>query len=57
MDNDTGNHIERVNRYRRSLSEALLADPEYPEVNAEFVENIGFLAAMQDGTEAATLTV
>ncbi len=47
-DNDTGNHIERVNRYSRSLAEALLADSEYPEVNAEFVENIGFLAAMHD---------
>lgn len=43
--------------YSRSLAEALLADSEYPEVNAEFVENIGFLAAMNAGTEAATLTV
>ena len=47
-DNDTGNHIERVNRYSRTLAESLLEDAEYPEVDVEFVEDIGFLAAMHD---------
>jgi hypothetical protein len=47
-DNDTGNHIERVNRYSRRMASALLSDPSYPEVDAEYVENIGFLAAMHD---------
>ena len=47
-DNDTGNHIERVNRYARVLAVALQADPEYSEVDQEFVRDIGFLAAMHD---------
>ena len=47
-DNDTGNHIERVNRYSRTLAGELLGNPSYPEVDVEFVENIGFLAAMHD---------
>jgi HD-GYP domain-containing protein (c-di-GMP phosphodiesterase class II) len=47
-DNDTGNHIERVNRYSRTLAGKLLDNPSYSEVDVEFVENIGFLAAMHD---------
>ncbi|MQY77251.1 MAG: HD domain-containing protein, partial [Spirochaeta sp.] len=47
-DNDTGNHIERVNRYARKMAEALHGIDEYPEVDREFIENIGFLAAMHD---------
>lgn len=47
-DNDTGNHIERVNRYSRKMAESLLGIDEYPEVDREFIENIGFLAAMHD---------
>jgi hypothetical protein len=47
-DNDTGNHIERVNRYCRLMAEALLTNPDYPEVDVEFVENMGFLSAMHD---------
>ena len=47
-DNDTGNHIERVNRYARKMAESLLGIDEYPEVDREFIENIGFLAAMHD---------
>ncbi len=47
-DNDTGNHIERVNRYARKMAESLLGIDEYREVDREFIENIGFLAAMHD---------
>jgi len=47
-DNDTGNHIERVNRYARKMAESLLGIDEYAEVDREFIENIGFLAAMHD---------
>ncbi|HEB09900.1 MAG TPA: HD domain-containing protein [Spirochaetales bacterium] len=47
-DNDTGNHIERVNRYARKMAQSLLGIDEYPEVDREFIETIGFLAAMHD---------
>jgi HD-GYP domain-containing protein (c-di-GMP phosphodiesterase class II) len=47
-DNDTGNHIERVNRYARVLATDLLGRPETPEVDREFVEGIGQVAALHD---------
>ena len=47
-DNDTGNHIERVNRYCAALARALMFHPACPEVDAEFLENISYLAAMHD---------
>jgi response regulator RpfG family c-di-GMP phosphodiesterase len=47
-DKDTGNHIKRINLYSRALSETLLGLPAYEEVDIEFIENIGFLAAMHD---------
>ncbi len=47
-DNDTGNHIERVNRYARALAEDLDGRPEAPEVDHEFVESIGLVAALHD---------
>ncbi len=47
-DNDTGNHIERVNRYSRRLTEELLAAGRHPEVDRHFLESISFLAAMHD---------
>jgi hypothetical protein len=47
-DNDTGNHIERVNRYARALAEELEGSPEVPEVDHEFVETIGLVAALHD---------
>ncbi len=47
-DNDTGNHIERVNRYSKKLAETLLNNQEYPQVDNEFIQNIGYLAAMHD---------
>jgi len=49
-DNDTGNHTIRVNEYSKRLSEELYkkhADT-YKRIDEDFIENIGFLAAMHD---------
>jgi len=46
-DNDTGNHIERVNRYARVLAQDLLAQGA-KGVDREFVESIGLVAALHD---------
>jgi putative two-component system response regulator len=47
-DNDTGHHIERVNRYSYLMAKRLLFDKTWPEVDDDFIENISFLAAMHD---------
>jgi HD-GYP domain-containing protein (c-di-GMP phosphodiesterase class II) len=47
-DNDTGNHIERVNRYAHCIAEKLCGDERFPLVDREFIEDIGFLAALHD---------
>ena len=47
-DNDTGQHIQRVNEYSRTIAQAIFNDSRFPEVDREFIENIGFLAAMHD---------
>jgi putative two-component system response regulator len=47
-DNDTGKHITRVNFYSEALARKLFNRPGYAEVDAEFIDNIGFLAAMHD---------
>jgi len=47
-DNDTGNHIFRVNSYSRALAEEMLGHPGYQEIDRQFMENIGYLAAMHD---------
>jgi putative two-component system response regulator len=49
-DNDTGKHITRVNYYSRRLAEELYYSlgKQYPKVDADFVDNIGFLASMHD---------
>ncbi len=47
-DNDTGNHIERVNRYARSLAMDLLDREGAPRLDREFVESIGLVAALHD---------
>lgn len=47
-DNDTGNHIERVNEYSRFMAQNLKGGMEYPEIDEDFVEDIGFLGAMHD---------
>jgi putative two-component system response regulator len=47
-DNDTGYHIQRVNRYCSLLAEKLAGLPGFPQVDADFLQNIAFLAAMHD---------
>ena len=49
-DNDTGSHIVRVNKYSKHLTEKLFksGDKEYMRIDADFIDNIGFLAALHD---------
>ncbi len=47
-DNDTGRHIERVNLYTERLARELYRLGVWPDVDIDFIENIGFLAAMHD---------
>jgi len=49
-DNDTGNHIIRVNHYAKKLSEKLLTCKKtgYNTIDPDFIESIGFLASMHD---------
>lgn len=49
-DNDTGNHIIRVNHYSRRLAEELFQskNAKYNRIDADFIDNIGFLASMHD---------
>jgi putative two-component system response regulator len=49
-DNDTGSHIIRVNYYSKRLSEELFQskNPKYNRIDADFIDNIGFLASMHD---------
>jgi putative two-component system response regulator len=47
-DNDTGKHIVRVNYYSEALAKALPSQPGYDIVDADFIDNIAFLAAMHD---------
>jgi len=49
-DNDTGEHIIRVNEYSKRLSEELfkIGGEAYKRIDADFIDNIGFLAAMHD---------
>ena len=49
-DNDTGYHIIRVNHYSRRLAEELFRskNPKYNRIDADFIDNIGFLASMHD---------
>jgi putative two-component system response regulator len=47
-DNDTGNHIQRVNAYSTCITEYLMSRPDFSVIDREFLENIGYLAAMHD---------
>jgi HD-GYP domain-containing protein (c-di-GMP phosphodiesterase class II) len=47
-DNDTGNHIQRVNRYSQFIASCLRNNSRYEEVDTGFIEDIGFLASMHD---------
>ncbi|MHC6201612.1 HD-GYP domain-containing protein [Breznakiellaceae bacterium SP9] len=49
-DNDTGKHIMRVNYYSKRMAEELLTceNAKYNRIDADFIDNIGFLASMHD---------
>ncbi len=47
-DNDTGLHNERVNHYSRKMAEHLYSKRIYPQIDLDFIDSIGFLAAMHD---------
>jgi putative two-component system response regulator len=49
-DNDTGKHITRVNYYSKRLAEEIFNSgvPAYKKIDADFIDNIAFLAAMHD---------
>ena len=47
-DNDTGKHIERVNLYAERLAKVMYDRETWAEVDIDFVDTIGFLAAMHD---------
>jgi hypothetical protein len=47
-DNDTGHHVERVNRYARELATDLHGRAGWPEVNRQFIESISQAAALHD---------
>jgi len=47
-DNDTGRHIIRVNKYSKRLSQELFNKQGYERIDADFIDNIGFLASMHD---------
>ena len=49
-DNDTGKHITRVNYYTKRMAEELFhcKNPSYNRIDADFIDNISFLASMHD---------
>lgn len=55
-DNDTGKHIVRVNNYSKLLAEELfkIGTDAYKMIDADFIDNISFLAAMHDVGKVGT---
>ena len=49
-DNDTGNHIVRVNKYSQRMAKELFKcnNTKYNRIDADFIDAIGFLASMHD---------
>jgi HD-GYP domain-containing protein (c-di-GMP phosphodiesterase class II) len=47
-DEDTGNHIARVNAYSRLIAANLTGDIRWIDVDEDFIEDIGILAAFHD---------
>ncbi|MDR1507764.1 MAG: HD domain-containing protein [Treponema sp.] len=47
-DNDTGRHITRVNYYSQRFAKELFNKKGYERIDADFIDNIGFLASMHD---------
>lgn len=46
--NDTGFHNERLNYYSKTLAEALFKENLFPQIDADFIDNISSLAAIHD---------
>jgi putative two-component system response regulator len=61
-DNDTANHLDRVNAYAREISEYLFRNKhdQFPEISQFFIEKIATVAALHDigkiGTPDSILT-
>ena len=47
-DNDTGFHNGRLNYYSKALAEALFNENSFPQIDADFIDNISSLAAIHD---------
>ncbi|UTC65464.1 HD-GYP domain-containing protein [Treponema sp. OMZ 788] len=47
-DNDTGFHNERLNYYSKALAETLFRENLFPQIDADFIDNISSLAAIHD---------
>ncbi|MDR2766771.1 MAG: HD domain-containing protein [Treponema sp.] len=47
-DNDTGKHIIRVQHYSQRLARELFNKKGYERIDADFIDNIGFLSTMHD---------
>lgn len=47
-DNETGVHNERVNHYAKCLALKLKETGKYPQIDPDFINDIGFLAGMHD---------
>ncbi|AIN94710.1 HD-GYP domain-containing protein [Treponema putidum] len=47
-DNDTGFHNERLNYYSKALAEALFKENLFPQIDADFIDNISSLASIHD---------
>ena len=47
-DNETGAHNERVNHYAKCLARKLKETGKYPQIDPDFINDIGFLAGMHD---------
>lgn len=47
-DNETGLHNERVAYYSKKMAEFLYENHVYAQIDPDFIDNIGFLAAMHD---------
>ena len=53
-DNDTGKHITRVNFYSSFFAKTLYNKSGYEKIDADFVDDIGFLASMHDVGKVGT---
>jgi len=47
-DQDTGEHVARINSYCKKLSEIAFAEGVFSEIDKPFIDTIGFVAAMHD---------